>query len=96
MTDHQLRLTAVEEGWTGWELDCTHGDSLRFHYYPNVEGGPGVRQSQCWLQSWWSELGAELLNLTATPALRATLTFPLPVKPSDDWDFDGGTIVRDP
>ena len=93
LSDHLLRITGIDSGWTGFQLDCTHGDDIRFHHYPVVEGGPRIQRAECWLQTWWSELGAELIVIPDDPD--GCLSFPLPVKPSDDWDFDGGTLVRD-
>jgi hypothetical protein len=85
---HQLRITAIDAGWTGWALDCLHDGDSMFH-----RDHTGRLQAECWLQGWWSELGAELLNIEAPEG--GTLTFPLAVTPSGDWDFDGGTLVLD-
>lgn len=45
--------------------------------------------SECWLQTWWEELGAELLDLK-------NLEITIAVKPDDTWSYDeSGCIVNE-
>jgi hypothetical protein len=88
---HLLYLDSVDDWGAGWKLTCEHDTSPQWHQTTS-EGVTRVSE-QCWLQSWWSEVGPELLKLDF--AKDAQPEFPLAVKPSDDWDADGGTIVVD-
>ncbi len=84
--DHLLHADWIEqEGYVHWRFTCEHGPDNRRWWTDGVEG------SECWFFSWWDAVGSELLDNIDGP-----ITFPIAVKPSDDWAYeDGGTIVRD-
>lgn len=58
MTDHQLRLTGHPV--YDWELECTH-DSGAPGWRTCDEAGEYV-SDECWLRSWWDELGMEMVT----------------------------------
>ncbi len=98
MADHFLYLTGIDGGYAEWDFACNHSDADRKWWPTNPDGTPiytidGDECSYCWLWSWWDGLGNELIGNIALPK---GVTFPLPVRPSDDWNYDnGGTIVMD-
>ena len=81
MSDHLLHLDLVDGYGPSWRLTCEH-----------VAGEPWEipNDCACWFMTWWEGVGAELLKLDAPTS------FPMPVRPSDDWDEDdGGLIIAD-
>jgi hypothetical protein len=92
MTEHLLYLESADDWGPSWWMECRHGPSPKWNQY-TYEGVVHVDE-QCWLQSWWENLGSELLKLKF--AKDAQPTFPLAVRPSDDWDENGGTLVVEP
>ena len=86
MSDHLLRLDEVDSWGPAWKLTCHHNAKSRW-FSTDKEGV--VESEDCWLATWWEGLGSELLNLKDV-----SMRFPMPVRPSDDWDYDnGGRLV---
>lgn len=88
--DHLLHLDGIDEGGAMWRLECGHAigaDGWR----TNVAdfGMTPDTIDECWFMTWWDAIGAELISID-----HPLRSLPIPVKPSDDWDYeDGGAIV---
>lgn len=101
---HLLHFDGVDWGGVTWRLECTHvsGDQTwcTFGAFGDIES------DDCWLMSWWVDLGPELFEHNpsspvtaggspARPPWPVDPSFPIPVCP---WDWDpenGGTIGPD-
>ena len=88
LAPHTLTMGDVDDGHVDWKLTCNHDMATWGHY--DIETGEYTEADGCWLQSWWGEMGGELLVLRAPIPNQ-----PIPVRPASDWDVDGGTIVLD-
>lgn len=86
--EHTLTLNGIDEGVGGWDLHCHHDMATWGHYDP--ETGEYTEADGCWLMSWWEACWNDLLAVKGPIA-----SLPIPVRPSDDWGPDGGTIVLD-
>lgn len=89
---HAIHLTRVDEGMPAWAFNCLHDDADE-KWATRDEAGNIVnwQPGECWLESWWSECGGELLDIHGD-----LHTFPLAVKPGADWEYDnGGVLVVD-
>ena len=87
---HVVHLIEVDQGAVYWRFDCLHAAADEAWAYREQDGtiSPSWRPGECWLESWWDAEGAELLDLNGD-----LLTFPLPVKPCADWDYDNGGVM---
>lgn len=95
MSDHLLHLARIgEEGYAEFQFTCEHAMGAAKWRYRNPDGSyDGNSSTECWLKSWWDAVGSEILDAIEGPITQ----FPIPIKPSDDWDYDnGGTISFDP
>jgi hypothetical protein len=93
MSDHHLHLVGFSYQSPDWRLTCDHEPGGRWRC-TNQDGTPSPNhdESECWLESWWSELGIELMADVEMQGGR----LPIPVRPSSDWDYEnGGTLVID-
>lgn len=93
MNAHHLHLDGIEGcGYPTWRFTCDHGPNDPAWIPRRIEDGePDTDLGDCYLASWWDACGDELID-----AIPGPITFPIPVRPSDGWDFeDGGTLVRD-
>lgn len=96
MADHLLHISNVEqEGYVWWDMSCEHAPTDERWGYRQPDGTLVTPENPmadgCWLMSWWSELGREMLGQIDGPVMT-----PIPVRPADDWDYDnGGEIVKD-
>lgn len=93
MNDHLLHLDRIgAEGYAEWSMACNHEPGGRWRVtLPDGTPDPNFDEAECWFESWWSALGAELLDDIEGP-----ITLPLAVRPSPDWNYDdGGAIVRE-
>jgi hypothetical protein len=91
---HLLHFDGMDWGGVDWRLECVHVDGDQTWCTFDADGE--IETSDCWLMSWWSELGAELFeyNRAGAPWPKDP-SFPFPVRPWD-WDPDnGGTIGPD-
>lgn len=92
--DHLLHIDGIEEeGYPEWRFTCEHSPDDRRWWCTNPDGSfvepAGV--DGCWFESWWGAIGSELIGRVKGP-----VTFPLPVRPSDGWDYEeGGSIVAE-
>ena len=86
--EHTLTLNGIDGGVGGWDLHCHHDMATWGHYDP--ETGEYTEADGCWLMSWWEACWHDLLAVKGPIA-----SLPIPVRPSDDWGADGGTIVLD-
>jgi hypothetical protein len=81
MADHTVRMTPDTDGYATYALVCHHGDDV---YWSTVEDGsrtPGPYE--CWIRSWFDELGGELLGAhDAWP----TFEFPVRLDGGNGWD----------
>ena len=94
MADHLVTITAIEQGYPVWSFECRHGNSFGDRRWDctTATGEPDPAMAgECWLKTWWDELGSELLDITGP-----ITALPIPVRPNSDWSFDdGGSLVRD-
>lgn len=89
MTAHLLHLDEVDEGEAIWRFTCHHDEDDPAWIYRLPDGTPDpTNLGDCWLESWWDAEGGELLDLRGP-----IMTFPVPVGPSDDWDYDNGGSI---
>jgi len=89
MADHEMVLHAVGD-FTDITFECLHAPDNR-RWFSTTETGK-VESERCWFASWWDALGVEMLDLRDLD----TVTWPVAVRPSEDWTFDdGGKIVVD-
>lgn len=90
MSDHLLWLDAIDEGRAVMSMTCGHefgADAWRTRW---SEGQVEVDDPECWFLSWWDALGGEIVDLKLPPSC----SWPIAVKPSDDWGCEeGGAIV---
>lgn len=93
--DHVLKVDLKDAHWgfsTCLELVCKHADDDPSWWSLGEDGS--VSSHDCWFYSWWDGIGAEILAGDGWPE---NPRFPVPVRPSDDWDYEnGGTIVYAP
>jgi len=61
--DHLLELRGVWEGIPEFELHCDHSLDDRRFFIDNE----GTEWETCILQSWWDELGTEIIHSTGDP-----------------------------
>lgn len=87
-TAHTLTIESVFNGSPHFALHCHHDPASWGHY--DQETGEYSEADGCWLMSWWDGVGDELVNLPAPIEC-----LPIPVRPSDDWTDNGGSIVLD-
>lgn len=71
MSSHRLFLTPDEGGMVAWRLECSHPAG---EYASCEEDGTPIEPYECYLVSWFDNVGAELLGQSDWP------TFTLPVK----------------
>lgn len=93
MAAHLLYLDGIEcNGYPRWRLTCEHAavELAREWRSTMLNSEPDPDWDGCWLRSWWDEVGSELLEIN-----QPIHSFPIPVKPGDDWSEDGGSIVLD-
>lgn len=90
MREHELHITEMSDWGTSYKLYCCHDTLPRWHQYADLDGTVRVAE-ECWLQSWWDNLGVELLDITFATQPH----FPIAVRPSADFDENGGTIVME-
>jgi hypothetical protein len=90
--DHLLHLDYIDaEGYASWSLTCEHDHGGRWRVVlQDGSPDPNFDESECWLDSWWSAVGSEILDRIDGPIT----VLPIPVEPKE-WDYDnGGTIGR--
>lgn len=83
MTDHMLCLEGIIEGEAQWHLRCNHWPR---HNRPDswaVGGEP------CWLQTWWENIGRELVTID-----HDIRCFPVEVEPIG-WSFDSEGVATE-
>lgn len=89
---HTLTLIDVNQYGPNWKLECHHdkgSQTIDTRWQCRNEDGTVDDDSECWLQTWWEELGAELLDLK-------NLEITIAVKPDDTWSYDeSGCIVNE-
>ena len=91
MSGHYLHINSISEGGNiNWRWECRHAaDDPKWVVRmedntidPNCLG-------ECYLESWWSAVGEELINDHGHPIT----TLPIPVEPDDEWTYaDGGGL----
>jgi hypothetical protein len=89
--EHVLHIERVDEGYVEWCFECVHPEGVDRWRYKNPDGSIVESSSpeECWFESWWSALGQELIMID-----QPITSYPVAVRPSDDWDYDnGGTVV---
>lgn len=92
---HYLLIACIDEGQPDWELRCAHGiEGWQYTEPPDEDGNAGAPTGEpgCWLRSWWDgQWKGELIHIQEPISV-----YPIPVKPSDDWDYEnGGYLVLD-
>lgn len=78
MSSHLIHLTPDEGGMVGWRLECTHPDG---EFASCEEDGTPLEPYECYLVSWFDNVGAELLAKSDWP----TFTMAVEVAPRSHY-----------
>jgi len=91
MSNHLLHIDGIEEGHPYWRMTCEHAIGAAAWRYRKPDGSFTGDPTECWLKSWWDDIGAELV------VVRVPVTvLPIPVRPDVEWDYEsGGSLVYD-
>lgn len=87
--DHSLHLDG-DPRWN-WRLSCDHEPGGRWASYEN-QGDAEPVSEECWLRSWWDELGLEMLK-DAPDVWDGVTSVPIPLDHEGDGWSDGPLLV---
>lgn len=75
MSGHALEFTG--DPTDPWRLICTHGpDAFRSTLEDGTDDGTG----ECWVLSWWEEVGTDILSFGPWPEPVAPFRLPVAVE----------------
>ena len=81
MSGHALEFTG--DPTSPWRLICNHGPEA---FRSTLEDGTDDGTGECWITSWWSEMGEGLLAQGPWPAPVAPFRLPIAVE-GNGWDW---------
>lgn len=91
MADHYLDFDGDPR--YGWSLRCAHARGADGWWTAAEQDGSKV-SDDCWLMSWWDEMGMEMVTDSGQVEWPGVVPIPMDVE-GDGWD-DGPLLIPTP